>query len=57
MTGGGVVNVRSITLERQYMDAYVDDEPLMTNSWLRAGANQTYTDDRVKRSAVTSLAN
>ena len=38
-------------------DVISDIEPPLTNSWLEAGANQTYTDDRVKRSAVTTLAN
>jgi uncharacterized protein (DUF433 family) len=28
----------------------------LTNSWLAAEANQTYTDDGVRRSAVTTLA-
>src|SRR5450631_338233 len=30
---------------------------LLPNSWLGAGANQTYTDDGVRRSTVTTLAN
>jgi uncharacterized protein (DUF433 family) len=38
-------------------DANSDDEPPLTNSWLGAGANQTYTDGGVRRSTVTTLAN
>jgi uncharacterized protein (DUF433 family) len=38
-------------------DVKSDNEPPLTNSWLAAEANQTYTDYGVRRSAVTTLAN
>jgi uncharacterized protein (DUF433 family) len=38
-------------------DVISDIEPPLTNSWLEAGANQTYTHDGVRRNAVTRLVN